>query len=67
MKNQLKKLALVAALAAAGVAQAQTAGDIVVDTKGNVPYAIDARGVVARSGTGLCWRTGSWTPAAAAE
>ena len=66
MKNQLSKLALVAALAAAGVAQAQTA-DITANTKGNVPYAIDARGVVVRSGTGLCWRTGSWTPAAAAE
>jgi len=67
MKNALKKLALVAALAAAGVAQAQTAGDITANTKGNVPYAIDARGVVVRSAHGLCWRTGSWTPAAAAE
>ena len=66
MKNQLSKLALFAALAAAGVAQAQTT-DIIANTKGNVPYAIDARGVVVRSGTGLCWRTGSWTPAAAAE
>jgi OOP family OmpA-OmpF porin len=26
---------------------------------------IDARNVVARSGTGLCWRTGYWSPAAA--
>ena len=30
-----------------------------------VPYVIDARGFVAKSGTGLCWRTGYWTPAAA--
>ena len=67
MKNQLFKLALVAALATASVAQAQTAADITANTKGNVPYAIDARGVVVRSGTGLCWRTGAWTPAAAAE
>jgi len=29
-------------------------------------YVIDSRDVVARSGTGLCWRTGYWTPAAAA-
>jgi OOP family OmpA-OmpF porin len=29
-------------------------------------YVIDARDVVAKSGTGLCWRTGYWTPAAAA-
>jgi len=30
-----------------------------------MPYAIDARGVVVKSGTGLCWRTGYWTPALA--
>jgi len=29
-------------------------------------YVIDSRDVVARSGTGLCWRTGYWTPAAVA-
>ena len=29
-------------------------------------YVIDSRDVVAKSGTGLCWRTGYWTPAAAA-
>lgn len=67
MKNQISKLVLVAALAAAGVAQAQTAGDIVADTSRVVPYAIDGRGVVVRSGTNLCWRTGFWTPAAAAD
>lgn len=30
-------------------------------------YVIDQRDVVAISGTGLCWRTGYWTPAAAAN
>ena len=30
-----------------------------------MPYAIDARGGVVKSGTGLCWRTGYWTPALA--
>ena len=30
-------------------------------------YVIDARGEVATSATGLCWRTGFWTPAAAAK
>ena len=30
-------------------------------------YVIDQRDVVAKSGTGLCWRTGYWTPAAAAK
>jgi OOP family OmpA-OmpF porin len=30
-------------------------------------YVIDQRGVVAKSGFGLCWRTGYWSPAAAAK
>jgi len=30
-------------------------------------YSIDQRGAVAKSGFGLCWRTGYWTPAAAAK
>ena len=29
-------------------------------------YVIDGRGQVATNSTGLCWRTGFWTPAAAA-
>ena len=41
----------------ASFAQAQTPNSI---------YVIDGRGEVATSGTGLCWRTGFWTPAAAA-
>jgi len=28
-------------------------------------YAVDDNGVVARNSTGLCWRTGYWTPAMA--
>ncbi|MBL8426672.1 MAG: OmpA family protein, partial [Dechloromonas sp.] len=28
-------------------------------------YLIDQRDVVAKSGFGLCWRDGYWTPAAA--
>lgn len=39
--------------------------DIVVDGQGEVPYVVDQRNVVARSGFDLCWRTGYWTPAAA--
>ena len=38
-----------------------------IDTKGTVGYAIDARADVVKSGTGLCWRTGYWTPAMAIE
>jgi OOP family OmpA-OmpF porin len=30
-------------------------------------YVIDQRGEVVMSGAGLCWRTGFWTPAAAAK
>ncbi|MDR2166141.1 MAG: OmpA family protein [Zoogloeaceae bacterium] len=49
-------VALLAMLGIAGIAQAQER-----------VYVIDQRGVVAVSGTGLCWRTGYWTPAAAAN
>ncbi len=52
-------LASIGLFAAAGAAQAQTALDRV--------YVIDQRGEVAMSGAGLCWRTGFWTPAAAAK
>jgi OOP family OmpA-OmpF porin len=58
-----KNLIVAAALIGIGAAaQAQTPG---VDVKGTVGYVIDARGYVAKSGTGLCWRTGYWTPAMA--
>lgn len=33
----------------------------------NEGYVVDQRGVVVKSGTGLCWRTGFWTPALAIE
>lgn len=33
----------------------------------NRVYAVDASGQVVKSGAGLCWRTGYWTPAAAAQ
>ncbi len=58
--NKIAKHSLMAILAAtlglgATLAQAQTAADRV--------YAIDARNEVVKSGAGLCWRTGFWTPA----
>ena len=62
-KQSTQKSLLVAALLGISVgATAQTAG---IDTKGDVGYAIDGRSNVVKSGTGLCWRTGSWTPAMA--
>ncbi|AYH45166.1 OmpA family protein [Azoarcus sp. DN11] len=68
MIKQTKKLFALAAIASIGLSASTVfaqAKDVVVDGKGEVPYAIDARNVVARSGTGLCWRTGYWSPAAA--
>ncbi len=52
-------LASIGLFAAAGVAQAQATADRA--------YVIDPRGDVVVSGNGLCWRTGYWTPAAAAK
>lgn len=58
-----KNILLASALVGIGAAaQAQTPG---IDLKGTVGYVIDQRGYVAKSGTGLCWRTGYWTPAMA--
>ncbi|MCL2076262.1 MAG: OmpA family protein [Betaproteobacteria bacterium] len=57
MKKVLQKsLALVLLLGIGAVAQAQER-----------VYVIDQRGEVVTSGAGLCWRTGYWTPAAAAN
>jgi OOP family OmpA-OmpF porin len=57
-------LLLATLLGLSAAALAQTPG---IDMKGTVGYALDPRGYVAKSGTGLCWRTGYWTPAMAIE
>lgn len=62
MKNAKQSLLLAALLGFSATVFAQTPG---VDLKGTVGYVIDQRGNVAKSGTGLCWRTGYWTPALA--
>lgn len=64
LKQVIKHTVLIAGLLGASAA---TFAQTPVDTKGVVPYVIDGRGIVAKSGTGLCWRTGFWTPGAAAE
>lgn len=57
MTTKFSKLALIAALGlCSGLSMADTA---------NEGYMADVRGVVARSGFDLCWRTSSWTPALA--
>lgn len=61
MINKFAKTSVVLALLASigfGASVAQAHNDTV--------YVVDQRDVVARSGYGLCWRTGYWTPAAAA-
>jgi len=69
IKQMKKQLMMAAAAAALGITAtaAIAADDIVVTGKGEIPYVIDGRSVVARSGADLCWRTGYWTPAAAAN
>lgn len=66
MTKHHKKLFALAAIASIGLsASTAFAQDVIVDGTGNIPYAIDARKVVTRSGAGLCWRTGYWTAASA--
>ncbi|HTH43658.1 MAG TPA: OmpA family protein [Oxalicibacterium sp.] len=58
--NKLAKIVFAASAVVAFSAQAQT------DIKASTPksaYLQDGRGVIARNATGLCWRTGYWTPA----
>ena len=56
VKHTIMAVAAVTLGLCASLAQAQV----------NSVYVIDGRGEVATSPFGLCWRTGFWTPAAAA-
>jgi OOP family OmpA-OmpF porin len=65
MINSAKYSLLLATLLGLSVsAFAQTKG---IDRKDVIGYAIDQRDNVVKSGYGLCWRTGYWTPAMAIE
>jgi OOP family OmpA-OmpF porin len=57
-------LATLLGLSASALASAPTKG---IDPASTVGYVIDQRNGVAKSGYGLCWRTGYWTPAMAIE
>ncbi len=57
-----KSLLVAVLLGISTAAIAQTPG---IDRKGDVGYVVDSRDNVAKSGFGLCWRTGYWTPAMA--
>ena len=68
IKQSKKQMLMLAAIASIGLSAPSAfaqVNDVVVAGKGEIPYVIDARNVVARSGAGLCWRTGYWSPAAA--
>ncbi|MBA2351061.1 MAG: OmpA family protein [Betaproteobacteria bacterium] len=61
---------LVATLAGMAVVAALAPVTAVAQEKEKVKtdaYLVDGRGELARSGFGLCWRTGYWTPAQAIE
>jgi len=60
--SKLLKVIIAASAFVAAAASAQANQDYLAK-KPYSAYAQDARGVIARSGTGLCWRTGYWTPA----
>lgn len=62
MKSLPKSLLLAGLLGLGGSVLAQTPG---VDMNGVVGYNVNQRGYVTKSGFGLCWRTGYWTPAMA--
>ncbi|MDK9726287.1 MAG: OmpA family protein [Sterolibacteriaceae bacterium MAG5] len=57
-----KSLLVALLLGISASAMAQTPG---IDRSKDVGYVIDSRDNVAKSGFGLCWRTGYWTPAMA--
>ena len=58
MIKQISKVSLLAALGLSAVAAFAQAPN-------NSGYLQDSRGAVTKSGAGLCWRTGYWTPAMA--
>ena len=68
MRISAKQAVLAAIVAGLGVgatvAHAATPG---IDPNGTVAYLVDKDFNVVKSGAGLCWRTGYWTPANAIE
>ncbi len=65
MTEQFSKLIFVmAAVATLGMGASAALAQA---PSGVMPYLIDQRGALARSGAGLCWRTGYWTAKLAAE
>lgn len=67
MKHILTAVALGGFMAVASAQQAPLAELKLAHPIVQSPYVIDSQRVVVRSGTGLCWRTGFWTPELAAQ
>jgi OOP family OmpA-OmpF porin len=64
MKNTTTKISLLTAVAATLSIGATVATAQVPNNDG---YLFDTRGAIAKSGSGLCWKTTRWTPAMAVE
>jgi OOP family OmpA-OmpF porin len=65
MKPTRNHLELIVAAAAGALLLASAAGIASADEITKEGYLTDTRGNVVKSGYGLCWRTGFWTPAMA--
>jgi OOP family OmpA-OmpF porin len=65
-ENMIKLLTLAFATAIAVSATVPALAQTTTDIMAKTPYSAylqDSRGAIVRSGTGMCWRTSSWTPA----
>ena len=65
MTFQRNKILLAGALALLGAGPVLAQSPAPIRAVNNPGYWVDSGGVVVRSGFGLCWRSGSWTPALA--
>ncbi len=66
-KNALFGMIIIPAMFSGAVLAQSTNIDQNPSVKKPEAYGVDDRGVVARNTTGLCWRTGYWTPAMAIQ
>tara|TARA_R110002049_G_scaffold22929_9_gene81449 strand:+ start:1145 stop:1471 length:327 start_codon:yes stop_codon:yes gene_type:complete len=68
LKGKLLGLAAIAAIGMVAASASAQSKDVVIsfttDDKGVAPYVLDSQKAVTTSGSGLCWRTGFWSPAA---
>lgn len=65
MKHALTKKQMALALSYALALSFVSGATLAQTSAANEGYVVDQRGLVVKSGFGLCWRTGYWTPAMA--